>query len=169
MKGPPEKYYPKTTEQILGYLAEECGEVVAAVGKSLRWGLNSSNPELPEEEQETNRDWLIRELDDLEVGIHIARCMLGPGKCKTCDNTGRVPDNNDFLNCLDCRPRPAPEPGALYLLRYLRYLEIPARAALESEPKLHEAGTPTGNVTVTWHTSYDTLHELLAMIGKAPP
>jgi NTP pyrophosphatase (non-canonical NTP hydrolase) len=40
------EYEPQTTEQKLGYLVEECGEVLAAVGKTQRWGLDSVNPDL---------------------------------------------------------------------------------------------------------------------------
>lgn len=63
------EYEPKTLEQKLGYLVEECGEVMAGVGKTLRWGIDSSNPELPKEERETNRAWILRELVDLEGAI----------------------------------------------------------------------------------------------------
>jgi len=45
------QYEPKTTEQALGYLVEECGEVLAAVGKTQRWGLESTNPELLPEQR----------------------------------------------------------------------------------------------------------------------
>ena len=31
------EYEPKDTLQKLGYLIEECGEVLAAAGKSVRW------------------------------------------------------------------------------------------------------------------------------------
>lgn len=72
------QYEPKTTEQALGYLVEECGEVLAAVGKTQRWGLTSTNIELPIEEQETNRDWILRELRDLELAIERVRKFLGP-------------------------------------------------------------------------------------------
>ena len=72
------QYEPKTVEMALGYLVEECGEVLAAVGKSQRWGLASCNPEIPIEEQETNRDWVLRELKDLELAIKRARKFLGP-------------------------------------------------------------------------------------------
>ena len=71
------QYEPKTVEQALGYLAEEAGEVLAAVGKTWRWGLESVNPELPPEEQETNRHWILRELTDLEGAIERARRFLG--------------------------------------------------------------------------------------------
>lgn len=62
-------YEPKTQEQAIGHLIEECGEVLAAAGKSLRWGLESVNPEIPVSEQETNREWLLREIEDLETAI----------------------------------------------------------------------------------------------------
>lgn len=46
---------PQTNEAALGYLVEECGEVLAATGKTIRWGQDSFNPELPPEQRETNR------------------------------------------------------------------------------------------------------------------
>ena len=64
-----EVYKPRTLTQKLGYLIEECGEVLSAVGKAQRWGLESFNPELPDEEQETNADWIRRELKDLKRAI----------------------------------------------------------------------------------------------------
>ena len=70
------QYAPRTIDQTLGYLVEECGEVLAAAGKSLRWGLDSVNPELPEEEQETNEEWLLRELTDLTRAIRLVRFKL---------------------------------------------------------------------------------------------
>jgi NTP pyrophosphatase (non-canonical NTP hydrolase) len=70
------RYKPQTTDQKLGYLVEECGEVLAAVGKTQRWGLDSTNPEIPESEQETNRDWILRELDDLENAVTLVRAAL---------------------------------------------------------------------------------------------
>jgi NTP pyrophosphatase (non-canonical NTP hydrolase) len=71
------QYMPITELQKLGYLVEECGEVMAAVGKTIRWGLDSSNPELPEQERETNKDWIIRELSDLKDAIKIVEEELG--------------------------------------------------------------------------------------------
>lgn len=70
-----EIYKPKTIEQKLGYLVEECGEVMAAVGKSIRWGLDSSNPELPPP-SETNRCWIYRELEDLKRAIKFVEDAL---------------------------------------------------------------------------------------------
>lgn len=65
------EYKPKSTLQKLGYFSEECGEVLAAVGKTIRWGLNSVNPELAVEDQETNREWILRELKDLKQAIRL--------------------------------------------------------------------------------------------------
>jgi len=70
------EYEPKALHQKLGYLVEECGEVQAAVGKSIRWGLNSTNPELPEAERESNRMWVLRELKDLRNAIDIVEKAL---------------------------------------------------------------------------------------------
>jgi hypothetical protein len=62
----------------MSHVVEECGEVLAAIGKSQRWGLDSVNPELPPEQQETNRAWISRELDDLEGAIMRLRAQLRP-------------------------------------------------------------------------------------------
>ena len=69
-------YEPKTLREKMGYLVEEAGEVLAAAGKSLRWGLEATNPELPENEQEPNAAWLLRELVDLERAIAYVRNEL---------------------------------------------------------------------------------------------
>lgn len=68
------RYRPRTLEQKLGYLVEECGEVLAAVGKTQRWGTESTDPTV--KDGENNRQWLMRELADLELAIGIARCAL---------------------------------------------------------------------------------------------
>ncbi len=70
------EYEPHGEEQILGYLVEEAGEVLAAVGKTQRWGLESCNPELPHTEREMNGYWVLRELVDLERAIKFARELL---------------------------------------------------------------------------------------------
>jgi hypothetical protein len=64
-----ERYLPMTIRNKLAQLAEEAGEVVAAVGKTLRFGLDSENPELPDGIREKNRVWLKRELEDLKKAI----------------------------------------------------------------------------------------------------
>lgn len=71
------KYRPKTAREILGKLTEEAGEVLAAVGKTERWGFASANPELPVEERELNGDWIRRELKDLKEAIRLVEAMLG--------------------------------------------------------------------------------------------
>lgn len=52
-------------EKTLAHFIEECGECLSAAGKTQRWGLESVNPLLPPEQQETNETWLRRELADL--------------------------------------------------------------------------------------------------------
>lgn len=66
-----EKYLAmtKTFEQRLAHFVEECGEALAAAGKTQRWGLDSVNPELPASQQETNAQWLWREVEDLHKAI----------------------------------------------------------------------------------------------------
>lgn len=67
------KYVPNENSSLdkrLGYLVEECGEVMAAVGKSIRWGLAGFNPE-PDSDREVNRDWIKRELKDLKYAIEL--------------------------------------------------------------------------------------------------
>ena len=41
-------------DSSLGHFIEECGEVLAAAGKTVRFGPLSVNPLLPEQDQETN-------------------------------------------------------------------------------------------------------------------
>ncbi len=69
------EYQPITVDQKLGYLVEECGEVLAAVGKTQRWGLDGRNPE-PGASPETNREWILRELSDLEYACTLVRAMI---------------------------------------------------------------------------------------------
>jgi hypothetical protein len=53
----------------MAHAAEEAGEMLAALGKSLRWGLDSVNPLLLPDQQETNRDWLKRGIADLRGAL----------------------------------------------------------------------------------------------------
>ena len=69
-------YEPKTLATAMAHTVEECGEVVAAIGKTLRFGLYSSNPELPESEREKNIEWVDRELIDLEESVVRLRKMI---------------------------------------------------------------------------------------------
>lgn len=65
--------YIRNFDSILGHLVEECGEVLAAAGKTLRFGPDSYNPELPAKKRETNLAWLKREIADLESVIARAK------------------------------------------------------------------------------------------------
>lgn len=63
------RFFQEGFEAQLAHVVEECGEVLAAAGKTQRHGRQSVNPFLPEEQQETNEDWLRRELKDLKEAI----------------------------------------------------------------------------------------------------
>lgn len=63
------KYLRPGFDFALGHAIEEAGEFLAAAGKTLRWGPDSVNPELPVEQQEPNLDWLTRELHDLDGAL----------------------------------------------------------------------------------------------------
>lgn len=52
-----------------GKAIEELGELQAALGKSLRWGWESANPELPVDERETNVAWVRREMADVRGAL----------------------------------------------------------------------------------------------------
>jgi len=56
-------------DKQLSHVIEECGEVLAAAGKTQRWGRESVNPLLPLDKQETNEAWLRRELADLKTSV----------------------------------------------------------------------------------------------------
>lgn len=64
-----DKYIKHDFNSCLGHLIEECGEVISAAGKTVRFGKYMVNPELPPAEQETNIDWLKREIVDLKGTI----------------------------------------------------------------------------------------------------
>lgn len=63
------KYLQDGFDKRLSHAIEECGEFIAAAGKTQRWGVYSVNPELPREMQETNIQWLFRELLDVEEAL----------------------------------------------------------------------------------------------------
>jgi NTP pyrophosphatase (non-canonical NTP hydrolase) len=64
------KFIRPGVKQAMARFVEECGEVLAAVGKTQRFGLDSVNPLLPREQQETNRKWVQRELKDLRDALN---------------------------------------------------------------------------------------------------
>lgn len=63
------KYLRPGLDFAIGRAIEEAGEFLAALGKTLRWGWFSVNPELPAAEQEYNIDWVRRELADLRGAL----------------------------------------------------------------------------------------------------
>lgn len=67
------EYMPKTPRERLGYLIEECGEVLQIAGKSLRYGYRSFNPELPYNERVTNAVLMQREIANVEAAIAMVR------------------------------------------------------------------------------------------------
>lgn len=71
-----DKYLRPGFEFALAHFVEECGEALAAAGKTQRWGLDGYNPELPPEHRETNRAWLERELVDVEGAIFRLRTAI---------------------------------------------------------------------------------------------
>lgn len=56
-------------DKRLSHLIEECGEVLAAAGKTQRWGVHSVNPLLPRERQVSNLEWLQSEMNDLRQAM----------------------------------------------------------------------------------------------------
>ena len=63
------KYMRRGLDFALGKTVEELGELQAALGKTIRWGWLSANPELPSSEQETNLAWVRREMADVRGAI----------------------------------------------------------------------------------------------------
>jgi len=66
-----------SVDKALAHLVEETGEVLAAAGKTMRFGLDSYNPLLPAAEWETNKQWLLREIDDLKLAITQVEIEIG--------------------------------------------------------------------------------------------
>jgi hypothetical protein len=64
------KYMRRGLNFARGKAVEELGELQAALGKSLRWGWTSFNPELPSAEREENWQWVRRELQDVREAIN---------------------------------------------------------------------------------------------------
>lgn len=63
------KYMRPGLNFAVGKATEEAGEFLAAIGKTLRWGWQSVNPELPREQRETNYEWVKREMKDLRGAL----------------------------------------------------------------------------------------------------
>jgi hypothetical protein len=63
------KYMRPGLDFAVGKTVEELGELQAALGKTLRWGWASVNPELPESQQESNARWVKREIADVRGAL----------------------------------------------------------------------------------------------------
>lgn len=70
------KYLPKNFEGQLAHVVEECGEVMAAAGKTMRFGRKSVDPTDTSAKPETNEQWLKREILDLTVALFRLRQTL---------------------------------------------------------------------------------------------
>lgn len=76
------KYMRPGLDFARGKLIEELGELQAALGKSIRWGWDSFNPELELQERETNVNWVLREISDVEQAIINFRYELNRSRYK---------------------------------------------------------------------------------------
>lgn len=75
----------------IAHFIEEAGEALAAAGKTVRWGLDSYNPDLPESDRESNAAWLWRELADLDWAMrNLHRALID--KCADLDI--ELPEND---------------------------------------------------------------------------
>jgi hypothetical protein len=64
-------------DKRLSHAIEECGEFLAAAGKTQRWGVWSVNPLVPPCDRETNLAWLIREMNDVQEAMGRLREAIG--------------------------------------------------------------------------------------------
>lgn len=92
--------FQTTDRQFLDHVAEEAAEFLTAYAKMQRWGEDSVNPEVPVEEEETNIDWVHRELDDLEGAVerYRARIKLLPQTGETVPDVTRNLTIHPFRN-----------------------------------------------------------------------
>lgn len=63
-------------EARLAHVVEKCSEVLAAAGKTKRWGAGGVNPLIPSDQQERNADRLWREMADLEDAMARLRTTM---------------------------------------------------------------------------------------------
>jgi hypothetical protein len=63
------KYMKPGLPFAVGKTVEELGELGAALGKTIRWGWLSYNPELAPHAQETNLVWVKREISDVRGAL----------------------------------------------------------------------------------------------------
>lgn len=63
------KYMRTGLNFAVGKVVEELGELQAALGKTIRWGWESYNPELPHNMRELNITWVRREMADVRDAL----------------------------------------------------------------------------------------------------
>lgn len=63
------RYMRPGLDFAMGKAVEEAGEFLSAMGKTMRWGWRSVNPELLPQDQERNIDWVQREMSDLRGAL----------------------------------------------------------------------------------------------------
>ena len=63
------RYMRPGLDFAVGKAVEELGELQSALGKTIRWGWDSVNPELAPDQQETNQAWVLREIDDVRDAL----------------------------------------------------------------------------------------------------
>lgn len=64
-----QKYMRPGLDFAIGKAVEELGELQAAIGKTLRWGWHSYNPDLPPDQREKNEAWVRREIVDVRGAL----------------------------------------------------------------------------------------------------
>jgi NTP pyrophosphatase (non-canonical NTP hydrolase) len=79
------KYLRDDFDSVLAHAVEECGEFLAAAGKTQRWGRRSFNPEIPEDRRETNEEWLRREMADVRLCLARLEMALDGGLTRALD------------------------------------------------------------------------------------
>lgn len=82
------KYMRTGLSFAVGKTVEELGELQAALGKTLRWGWNSYNPELPPKERESNADWVRREIADVRGALDNLEKEMEAATVGLLDQTG---------------------------------------------------------------------------------
>lgn len=64
-----QKYMRPGLDFAVGKVVEELGELQAAIGKTIRWGWLSFNPDIAPAERETNAAWVRREIADVRGAL----------------------------------------------------------------------------------------------------
>jgi hypothetical protein len=70
------EYEPKTWDKAMFHAMEEMGEAISICGKTGRFGLFNSNPELPEDEREINFAAILREFNDVRRSLDRAERFI---------------------------------------------------------------------------------------------